>query len=167
MVHPDSEPKLFFTIQDNKGDHFYTSIAKHPVAETDGAKILKADFAEKYSFTVTPETEFLTVKVMAALIEKQEQEITTTSEKMIQAFKYRLPENYTKLFDQKHHAVQMNNNTCAIGLRIRWLHNADVIRLEEKQADLAKKIKALERDKSQYERIVKMHKQLQQELDKI
>jgi uncharacterized protein YlxW (UPF0749 family) len=61
----------------------------------------------------------------------------------------------------------MNNNTCAIGLRIRWLHNADLIRLEEKQADLAKKIKALERDKSQYERIVKMHKQLQQELDKI
>jgi hypothetical protein len=54
----------------------------------------------------------------------------------------------------------MNNNTCAIGLRIRWLHNADLIRLEEKQADLAKKIKALERDKSQYERIVKMHNQL-------
>jgi hypothetical protein len=54
----------------------------------------------------------------------------------------------------------MNNNTCAIGLRVRWLHNADVVRLEEKQADLSKKVKALERDKSQYDRIVKMHKQL-------
>ena len=61
----------------------------------------------------------------------------------------------------------MNNNTCAIGLRIRWLHNADVMRLEEKQTDLAKKVHLLDKEKSQLERIIKMHKQLQEELDRV
>ena len=52
----------------------------------------------------------------------------------------------------------MNNNTCAIGLKVRWVHNPDIVRLEEKQGDLAKKVKTLEREKSQLERIIKMHR---------
>lgn len=39
----------------------------------------------------------------------------------------------------------MNNNTCGIGLRVRWLHNADLLKLEEKQSDLAKKIREVEK----------------------
>lgn len=89
--------------------------------------LLRAEFSEKYSFVVTSDTDYLQIKAMAALDESGDH-----SERLIQAFKYRLSDNYPKLYDQKHHMIQMNNNTCAIGLRIRWYHNADMLRLDEK-----------------------------------
>jgi len=60
----------------------------------------------------------------------------------------------------------MNNNTCAIGLRIRWVHNADVLRLSEKQAELAQKFHKMNREKTQLEKIMKMHKEMQEEVDR-
>lgn len=66
----------------------------------------RVDFTEKYTFNVTPETELLSIKVFAAIVESVEaddhtgEDIVTTSERLIQSFKYRLNENYSKLFDQ-------------------------------------------------------------------
>ena len=167
MVQPGSQAKLFFTIQDSKADQFFTSVAKHPVndAAPKSKEVLRAVFSERYNFSISPDTEFLQVKVMAAITEAGG-ESEQGSEKLIQAFKYRMHENYAKLYDQKPHMVQMNNNTCAIGLRVRWLHNADVLKLEEKQADLAKKVHLLDREKSQLDRIVKLHRSIQEELDR-
>jgi len=31
MILPGTKAKLFFTIQDNKTDQFFTSVAKHPI----------------------------------------------------------------------------------------------------------------------------------------
>lgn len=72
MVQPGTQAKLFFTIQDNKADQFFTSVAKHPVLDA-GSKqkeILRAEFSEKYNFAISHETEFLQIKVMAAIAEK-------------------------------------------------------------------------------------------------
>lgn len=60
----------------------------------------------------------------------------------------------------------MNTNTCKIGISIRWLHNADMLKLQEKQAELNMKMKRVENEKRQLERITKLHKQAREELDK-
>jgi hypothetical protein len=64
---------------------------------------LRSEFSEKYNFSITNETEFLQIKVMAAIAEKGTEigssELSATSERLIQAFKYRLHENYAKLYD--------------------------------------------------------------------
>lgn len=89
MVSDKSSAKLFFTIQDNTGDQFYTSVAKHPEpgSKQKPGDILQADFNESFIFTVTPQTEFLQIKVMAAIVEKQPThsgtDNATTSEKLI------------------------------------------------------------------------------------
>jgi hypothetical protein len=109
QLAPNSRPKLFFTISDNSGDQFHTSIAKEPrealkSSAADGHR-KKAEFWETYSFDVREETNLISIKVLAAIVEGVDadeatgEEITTSSERQIQAFKYRLNENYAKLFD--------------------------------------------------------------------
>ena len=69
--------------------------------------VFKAEFTESFKFVVKQNTDLLSIKVIAAFIEKIDvdertgEDIEITSEKMFQQFNYKLKENYTKLFDQQ------------------------------------------------------------------
>lgn len=61
----------------------------------------------------------------------------------------------------------MKCKTCVIGLRVRWLHNADMLKLQEKQADYAKKEKAHENRIKMQMNLKKLSSQAQERLDEL
>ena len=83
-------------------------------------------------------TEQLHIKVYAILAPNQadgpaqQANPKGASERMLVSLYHQLDyNNLVQLFDQNEHLITLKTNKCGVGMKLRWLHNADLLKMQQ------------------------------------